>query len=90
MHNIDCNLFKYLYVIFVLYLMSCFLSYRYPGISHGDELLMLFNMGFLSNVKPGDKDYEMSKALVNLWAQFATDECVNDFILHLTRKREVP
>lgn len=41
------------------------------GVSHGDENLLLFDMGYVFNVKPGDTDYKMSEAMVKLWTDFA-------------------
>jgi len=41
------------------------------GVSHGVENLLLFDMGYVFNVKPGDADYKMSEAMVKLWTDFA-------------------
>jgi carboxylesterase type B len=44
------------------------------GASHGDELAMLFQMPWISDVPPESKDYQMSLDLVKLWAAFASHE----------------
>lgn len=41
------------------------------GTCHGDEILMLFNLGVFSNVHKAHRDYEMSQSLVKLWVDFA-------------------
>lgn len=47
------------------------------GVCHGDEVLMLFHLGVLSNVHNRHKDYEMSKDFVKLWVNFAYGEQLN-------------
>ncbi|CAG7817505.1 unnamed protein product, partial [Allacma fusca] len=46
------------------------------GVCHGDDLAMLFVVDKLFNVEkdPNSADYIFSKAMVKLWADFATDE----------------
>ncbi|ODN06566.1 Venom carboxylesterase-6 [Orchesella cincta] len=44
------------------------------GVCHGDEILMLFNLGVLSNVHKAHRDYDMSKSVVKLWTDFACGE----------------
>lgn len=43
------------------------------GACHGDELALLFRLSLLNNVPRFHRDYEMSKAMVRTWVQFASD-----------------
>ncbi|CAG7822768.1 unnamed protein product [Allacma fusca] len=50
------------------------------GVGHIDELALLFHIPWLTNVKAGHKDYEMSKAMVKLWTSFAQNRKSLDFL----------
>ena len=49
-------------------------SITHFGACHGDELALLFKLNGLYEIKPGHKDYQMSKDLVKLWSDFARNE----------------
>ncbi|XP_021951286.1 venom carboxylesterase-6 [Folsomia candida] len=44
------------------------------GASHGDELALLFQMPWISDIPPESRDYKMSLDLVKLWVDFANQE----------------
>jgi len=44
------------------------------GVSHADELSVLFPVAWDSDIIPGGKDYQMSVDVIKLWVAFAKNE----------------
>jgi hypothetical protein len=47
---------------------------RSLGACHADELALQFKLEDMNAIKPGDKDYIISKDFVKLWTSFAKNE----------------
>jgi len=62
------------YLIFKLVKKQGLFNWIDLGMCHGDEILMLFNLGVLSNMHKAHRDYEMSQSVVKLWTEFAYGE----------------
>ncbi|CAG7830460.1 unnamed protein product [Allacma fusca] len=47
-------------------------KFHHYGTCHADDIGLFFRIDFITNIKPYDDDYYMSKAVVHQWAYFAT------------------
>lgn len=47
---------------------------KHLGVTHGDELTSLFKMNDINPKDLNEKDFEMSKLMVNIWYKFINTE----------------
>lgn len=64
---------KCTYIIYIYYSHVFKKSFE-TGASHSDELALLFQMPWISDVLEDSRDYNMSLDLVKLWVSFAKED----------------